>query len=328
MVRANWSEGFRAPSILELYRGVADSFPQTADPCSTTFGGQYNTLTAEQQARCHAQGVPVGGYDQGNSQIRISVGGNPNLKPERSETTTLGVVFAPDFLAGFDVSVDWWRINLKDGISSLSGQAILNRCIKDGQANACALFTRGSGGGITSLLSAGLNFTSNKLEGYDITMNYRLPRTSFGSFAVNWDTTYYKKYLDSDGVNQVGKYEDRDNYWRVRSNVALRWEMGNFGANWGVRYYSKQDEDCSLPPAVGFPQLCSDPANERNTIKATTYHDVSFSYKLPWKGRVTAGVNNALNQDPPLSFSTFANSFDPQYEIPGRFFYLRYSQSF
>ncbi len=40
------------------------------------------------------------------------------------------------------------------------------------------------------------------------------------------------------------------------------------------------------------------------------------------------GVNNAFDRDPPLSYTTFANSFDPQYEIPGRFFYMRYNQKF
>jgi outer membrane receptor protein involved in Fe transport len=42
LVRGNWAEGFRAPSISELYSGVGDSFSQIADPCSTTFGGIYN----------------------------------------------------------------------------------------------------------------------------------------------------------------------------------------------------------------------------------------------------------------------------------------------
>jgi outer membrane receptor protein involved in Fe transport len=65
-----------------------------------------------------------------------------------------------------------------------------------------------------------------------------------------------------------------------------------------------------------------------NEIKATWYHDVSVFWKAPWKGRFTVGVNNVLAQDPPLAFTTFANSFDPAYEIPGRFIYVRYSQSF
>jgi iron complex outermembrane recepter protein len=29
-----------------------------------------------------------------------------------------------------------------------------------------------------------------------------------------------------------------------------------------------------------------------------------------------------------VSYSTFANSFDPQYDVPGRFMYLQYNQKF
>lgn len=328
LLRANWSEGFRAPSILELFQGLSDSFPQVADPCSTTFGGQYASLTPEQQARCHAQGVPVGGYDQGNSQIRISVGGNPNLKPERSKTKTLGFVFSPQSLAGFDMSLDWWRIDLSDAIISFGAGAILDRCIIQGLPEFCALFSRLPGGQIASLLSAGVNSGTANVEGYDLTVNYRFPATQFGRFSATWDTTYLKKWVDSTGENLVGQYFDRDNYWRVRSNLLVRWQRGPFGATWGSRYFSRQNEDCGFMVASGFGDLCSDPVNEINKLGGTTYHDLSFYWNAPWKGRLTVGVNNAFDKNPPVSFQTFANSFDPQYEVPGRFLYVRYSQSF
>lgn len=328
LVRANWSQGFRAPSIEELFQGLADSFPQVADPCSTTFGGAYNTLTPAQQARCHAQGVPVGGYDQGNSQIRISVGGNPDLQPEKSKTTTIGFVWSPDFVQGLDLSLDWWKIDLKDGIGTVGAQTILNRCILDGLPAYCSLYARSPGGAINWLLSAGLNFTTTNVKGYDLTVNYRLPRTRYGNFSFVWDSTYLSEYIDSVGDNLVGQYFDRDNYWRVRSNLSARWEQGDFGATWGVRYFSRQVEDCSFMVNFGFGSLCSDPANGKNLLPARSYHDVSFYWKAPWKGTVTVGINNLFAQDPPVSFSTFANSFDPQYEIPGRLYYLRYTQRF
>jgi iron complex outermembrane recepter protein len=332
-LRANWSEGFRAPSVDELYAGLADSFPSIADPCSTTFPGRYASLSDAAKARCHAQGVPVGGYDQGNAQIRISVGGNPNLKAEKSETTTLGFVFSPDAIPGFDVSVDWWKIKLTDKIDSVGAQTTLNRCIVDGEAAFCSLFSRGVGGAITSLLQSNLNFATSDVEGIDVTANYRLPKTALGSFAFQIDWSHLKHYSDNGDPNYVGQYYDRNNFWRNRVNTSVRWEGGSFGATLLSRYYSKQVEDCSLPVAVGLPELCNGYVNEDEgigftTMKATWYHDVSVYYKTPWKGRLTVGVNNVLDQDPPISYSTFANSFDPQYEVPGKFVYFKYSQSF
>lgn len=350
MIRANWAEGFRAPSIDELYAGVADSFPQIADPCSTTFGGGYNLLTPDQKNRCHAQGVPVGGYDQGNSQIRISVGGNPNLGPESSVTKTAGFVYSPAWLEGFDISVDWWRITLKNTITSFSGQFILDQCIKEGIQAFCNQYTRSAGGSIDYLLSSGINIGAALVEGWDMTVNYRLPETRFGSFTFALDTTYTSKnksdndgngVIDAaDGGNVVGQYFDRNNNWRIRSNLMARWEKGDFGATWFTRFYSIQKEECAFIGDVndyGYGPLCNRAildsngvvqAGSLNVLGGTTYHDLSFYWKAPWNAKITVGVNNAFNKQPPVSFTTFANSFDPQYEVPGRFFYVQYNHKF
>ncbi|AXK71351.1 TonB-dependent receptor [Lysobacter sp. TY2-98] len=351
MVRGNWAEGFRAPSILELYRGVADSFPAIQDPCSTTFGGKYNTLDATQKARCNAQGVPAAGYDQGNSQIRISVGGNPNLGPETSTTKTLGVVWSPKFIPGsFDVSLDWWRIELRNTITRFSGQFILDQCILNGIQPFCNQYSRSAGGVVNSLLSSGVNIGANNIEGWDLTANYRLPEQSWGKLSFTLDTTYQSLNesdndgdgdIDAlDGGSVVGEYQDRNNNWRIRANLMTRWEKGDFGATWFTRYYSRQDEPCRFIGSandLGFGQLCNkatvngagivQPGSE-NSIGGTTYTDVSAYWKAPWNAKVTLGVNNVFAKDPPTAFTAFANSFDPQYEVPGRFFYLSYNQKF
>ncbi|MCH6482256.1 TonB-dependent receptor [Pseudoxanthomonas sp. LH2527] len=344
LVRGSWAEGFRAPSIAELYSGVADSFASIADPCSTTFGGTYGSLTADQRARCTAQGVPAGGYDQGNSQIRISVGGNPDLLPETSTSKTLGMVWSPSFIPGFDVSLDWWNITIENGIITRSGQFILDSCIEDGNAQACSLFTRNANGSIDTLLSSGLNSAEIDAEGYDMTLNYRLPDTKWGSFSFSWDNTYYASYEeDKDGNNQVGEYIDGSNQWRIRSNLLARWEMGDWGATYAARFYSRQEETCPFYyNDYGFGELCSDAIlglgedggvdvvqeGSLNKIGAATYHDMSVYWKAPWNAKITLGVNNVFDKTPPTSYVTFANTFDPSYDINGRFIYMQYNQKF
>ena len=348
LVRGNWAEGFRAPAIGELFAGEADSFPTLLDPCNNV---NFPGLSAEQQARSTSAGVPAGGYNQTNSQIRITVGGNPNLQPEKSESRTLGFVWNPSFIEGFDVSLDWWNIELDDTISGLSGQAIADRCIRDGDAQACGLITRGANGSIVDLLSSGLNIGSAEVEGYDMTVGYRMPDTAYGNFNFIWDSTYLSSVeydFDGDGTrgevseggNLVGEYSDRNNNWRIRSNLAVRWEMGDWGAAWNSRFYSHQTEDCTGFNAANTALLCSDPdrivndedgnpvASPENRMGSVTYHDANVFWNAPWNARVTLGVNNLFDKDPPRSASTFANSFDPQYEIPGRFLYMKYTQRF
>lgn len=345
LVRANWSEGFRAPSVNDLFQGVADNFGDASDPCNLA---TFPTLNAEQQARCIGQGVPTGGYDQGNPQIRTSVGGNPNLQPEESITKTLGFVYSPSYLEGFDVSLDWWKIELESTIATFSSQFILNDCVLNNNQQACSLFSRNADGSIADLLAAGLNIGKQNVEGYDLTLNYRLPETSFGNFSFTLDNAYLAENAsdnnvdgvidDEDGGSEVGEYFDRSNNWRIRSNLTARWTLGDFGATLNTRFYSRQEEDCQTGFAVyGYGDLCSDgdrldPATgepaAQNKLGGTTYHDLSGFWNAPWNAKVTLGVNNIGDKEPPTSFSTFANSFDPQYEVPGRFYYVQYSQSF
>lgn len=334
MIRGNWTEGFRAPSISDLFLGNSDSFPDLSDPCNNV---NFSGLSASAQALCVAGGVPAGGYNQNNSQIRITVGGNPDLQPESATTTTLGFVYSPSWLEGFNVSLDWWKIELEDAILTPSGQGIANDCYREGQADQCALITRGPGGFITDLRAVNANLGTRDVEGYDMTVSYALPETSYGRFSVIWDSTYTSKFIDDGEGNNVGNYDgdNRSNNWRIRSNVSLNWQKGDWSANWIARYYSGQDEDCTGFNAANTRLLCSDPtrrtaegARPENYMGATVYNDANVTWAAPWNARVTVGVNNILDRDPPRSASTFANSFDPQYEIPGRFLFMRYSQKF
>lgn len=341
MIRGNWTEGFRAPSINDLFLGNSDSFPTLSDPCNlTNFAG----LSAAGQNQCVADGVPAGGYNQTNSQIRITVGGNVDLQPESAVTKTLGFVYSPSWLEGFNVSLDWWKIALEDVILTPTGQGIANACYRNANSAQCALITRGTGGFITDLRAVNNNNGTRDVEGYDLTVTYAIPETSFGRFTVVWDSTYLASFVDDDPFdpldqldNQAGDYDGDNvsNNWRIRSNVTVNWQKGDWSANWMARYYSGQDEDCRGFSAANTQLLCSDPnrrtpagARPENYIGGTVFNDVNVTWAAPWNARVTVGVNNVLDRDPPRSASTFANSFDPQYEIPGRFLFMRYSQKF
>ncbi|HWW81538.1 MAG TPA: TonB-dependent receptor, partial [Steroidobacteraceae bacterium] len=66
--------------------------------------------------------------------------GNPNLKPETSDTTTVGIVLTPTALPGFSFSADYFHIKIKDAIEQASVTIAENSC-GAGDASACGLFT-------------------------------------------------------------------------------------------------------------------------------------------------------------------------------------------
>lgn len=359
MLRGNYGEGFRAPSIAQLFTGQADSFPTLFDPCANAPTDRYNSLTPDQQARCHAAGVPTGGYDQGNTQIRITIGGNPNLTPETSTTRTLGFVYSPSWLDGFDVSLDWWSLDLENSIIGVGGQFVADACIVGGNVAFCDLITRGPNGNIVDLLGSLANAGLLELEGWDLTARYTAD-TEWGRFSTTWDTTYYSDFIQT---LPTGTFDDAGNpifdvlslvgeltpasfpaaIWRLRSNANVRWEYGDWGVNWGIRYFHHATESCAaFENFAPVRDQCSDPdryiadpdnpgqsiyAGE-NSLGSTVYHDVRVRWNSPWNATVALGVNNLFEKDPPVSFTSFANSMLQDYEIPGRFWYAEYTQRF
>ncbi|RNF84135.1 TonB-dependent receptor [Lysobacter psychrotolerans] len=327
--------------------------------------------------------MPVGGYVQSNPQIRVTVGGNPDLQPETSTSTNLGLDYRPSWADGLELSLDWWRIRLENTIRTDSASQVLHGCILNGSPALCDRIRRYGSGDISTLNATNNNFGSSQVEGYDFALGYRLPETSLGRFSLAWHSSYIDRQvhdLDGDGRfgediyeiprigealngneggNTVGQYNagrSGSNNWRLRSTLGTRWELGQFGATWNVRYYSSQEEDCQAFEDYGYGYLCSDTdrtravavdangngvwdgvgggdtiinrAQAQHHIGATTYHDVSVFWNAPWNARITIGANNVFDKDPPIARQAAANSFDPQYDVPGRFVYLRYSQTF
>jgi iron complex outermembrane receptor protein len=77
--------------------------------------------------------------------ITFVSGGNPALKPEEADTYTVGFVYRPEWLPGFDVSVDWLSVSLTDAIESLTSQQIVDACYVNGDADQCTRITRDAG---------------------------------------------------------------------------------------------------------------------------------------------------------------------------------------
>jgi len=338
LVRASWGETFRAPSATDLFGGGGENFPDANDPCNMATIG---TLTAEQQARCVALGVPAGGWDQTSTQQRTLFGGNPNLTPEEGENINLGIVYNPSWLPGLDITVDYWRIRLSQAIAQFRADQILNDCITGDEGRGlpgfCEFVSRAPNGAITELRAVSFNAEALKTDGIDFSVNYRFDTDNFGRFTIANETTWVSRdrsKLDTDGAffDSVGQsFGDSSFEWR--SNLVLGWNMSDFDASWTMRYTSDLLEGCD-----GNLLICNDPDNNfngenpngSNHIGAVTYHDVAVGWNAPWKANIAVGVNNVFSKEPPLSAQSFAGSFlGGVHDLPNsQFWYVRYTQDF
>lgn len=351
MLRGNASSTFRAPSVSDLYSGGVESFPQATDPCTNaTFAGNpYGDLTAEQQQRCMDQGVPAGGAPQATSQINSLGGGNPFLQPEEGDTRTLGFVYSPSFLEDFDMTLDYWNIELEDALSSRSVTSILQGCILDGDQTDCQFIQRNEATGeVSRVRTASFNLATIEVTGYDASFNYRHDLGDFGQLMASLKTTYTDEAKATTGAlseaedevgNASGLFGGPTYKWR--SNFALDWVYGDLTVNWTMRHTSDVTESCSglanlYEAGLSEVPLCTNPNATNadgepapfNKIGSVVYHDVSADYELPWEASVRVGVRNLFDKQPPYAFNAFANSYLQTYDIPGGVFFMNYEQRF
>jgi iron complex outermembrane receptor protein len=258
LLRGSYGDTFRAPSVNDLFSGGSENFPTASDPCNTA---RYGNLTAAGQAVCTAGHVPTGGVEQLNVQIRGLAGGNPFLKPEHGKNLTYGFVWSPSWslLNGLNVTVDYWRINLKDALSTLGTQSILDFCylgdgvVGPGDPKYCTKVVRVANGSVQEVRTSQFNASTLKVDGVDFGVTYKYDTTNWGNFGLKWDTTY-NRHETQDGVDFIGIYNGTPN-WKYRSVATLDWKRGDWDAAWTMRYVSKLDENsgCNSGLATAHP---------------------------------------------------------------------------
>jgi len=342
LVRATWAQGFRAPTISNLYGGGSQTFTTGfVDPCDTVFGVAANTPRCLQDVgpgyRQLQQGFIPTTTPGAQTPVPFFSGSNPFLQPETSTSWTAGAVWSPSFAEGLNVALDWWKIRVENTMVSDSPNAILSDCYVALIESRCALFTRDSTLGIVNNLTYGLrNAGYTEIEGYDLSLAYRLVTDSIGAFAFNWDTTYFSRY-EFTSTNAAGVIPTQqvgiDSRFRVRSNFGVDWSYGDFGVSWKARYFSSVKEQCFFEEVCNIPDYQA-PWTQgnivpHNKVGSTTFNDLQVRYNTPWNATVSIGANNVLDKYGPIMYTAPSSGFSYYggYDF-GRFTYMKYEQRF
>jgi iron complex outermembrane receptor protein len=316
LFRGSWAEGFRAPSIGELF-GTPSRFDQEIpDPCSAVGG----VIPAAVRANCIANGVPGdNSYVQTNPQLPVITGGNQALAPETSESWVFGAVWSPSFIPRFSVEANWFNIQVDGAIQAIDAKTLLGRCSENGDALSCAAITRTATGAIAQIAGLLQNIAGIETEGLDVTLNYRTGETGMGRFGLFWTNTFLFDYhvsvpstagvtvIEREGTEQ-GSPDQAFPKWK--STAVLDWTMKSLGASLTGRYIKGVDE-----------------ANG-NHMDSRLYTDL----QLRWEPEnfyglgFAIGANNLFNVDPPACFTCGLNNMDPTtYDVPGTYYYARVS---
>lgn len=322
LFRGSYSQGFRAPSILELFQGARETSFQGIDLCN---GG-----AAANPALPGCAGVPAG-YNQNafnlNGLIPGTISGNINLKPETADTYSLGMALQPSGIPGLTVTVDWFDITIKDAIGSLTATQILQLCARQGGV-FCDLVRRNSTtGAVLNLLQGAQNLSEITTSGWDLTVRYDF-ETSIGDFAAVADTSYLEKFTTispnpTGGAPIVdaraGRGDaPRSTYPRWKGQGSLRWSDSNdtWGAIWRGRY---------IGPTTDVANAVKD-----SRTKSVFFQDIEATYNFDdYESSITLGVNNVFNVLPPASYANAPINFDIYtYDVKGAVFFLKVGAAF
>ena len=202
-LRGGYSHSVRAPNIGELFTPVSTGLTNLSlDPCA----GAAPSGNADLRAICLAQGAPAGTIGSINNptagQANLTTGGNPNVKPEKSDSYTFGAVLQPAFLPGFSASVDYYHIKVKDALTVPTSGDLVGRCFKtvtaaSAGAAACTVIRRNP---ITGALDGdpattpglfGMLTNQGQLltDGIDVVVNYRRD-VGFAKLALSFNGNY------------------------------------------------------------------------------------------------------------------------------------------
>ncbi|GAB59369.1 TonB-dependent receptor plug domain-containing protein [Rheinheimera nanhaiensis] len=335
LIRGTWAQGYRAPSISNLFAGNADSYPTLTDPCNTVTatGAQIfidvnGVPTPVQQALPGCAGVPQG-YRQSNTQIRITQVSSPDLSPETSTSNTIGFVYNPSWVEGLEMTVDYYSIEVEDSIGRYGAPRLLTEYAA-GDAFAAQFIDRDPNTGfITDIRNFLQNSGKYEVEGVDAYFAYRMPETEFGTFkfAVDIAHAITNKF---DGEEQLGVQYGDAGYPEWKGTFSIDWMMGNWDAHWDTRWVDKMDNYYT----VAFGLTAEDGVTE--VLPSYFVHDVSVGYTMDeYNTRFTFGIENLfakepraeyLNNDLAVSTNNFSvTEYDPNMD---RYVYFRATVKF
>lgn len=280
-LRATRSRDIRAPNIVELFTSPVLSTAGVVDPVTNT-SPIFQTYSL----------------------------GNPDLRPERADTTSAGLVVQPAFAPGLQLAADYYKIDIADAISTITLQNIVDRCFS-GNQELCALVTR-TNGVITRIDNPYLNLQSVKTEGLDLELSYSVPAGP-GTASVRLLANRVFSYEVSDGITAIERAGDivaGQPKWTGNATLGYGTDRLNLSADVTYIGGGNYDNTFVLPTDIND-----------NSISARTYVGLHASYDLAEDGdgkrEMFFNVSNLFNSRPP---PVFVFSGGPNYERIGRSF--------
>jgi outer membrane receptor protein involved in Fe transport len=278
--RATRSRDIRAPNLLELFTAPIQQSATVIDPVTNT--------------------QPL---------IQSFSVGNPNLAPEKADTTSAGVIYKPSWFPGFQASVDYYDIKVNGAIATLALQDIVNRC-NSGNQTLCDLITR-TNGAITQIQNPYLNLQSLSTRGLDLEASYRR-KVAGGDFSIRALANRTISFKVSDGVTTIDRAGDMlTGQPKWTGELIVSYANSGFMLTADTNYIGGGKYDVTFVN----PNDIND-----NSIPSRAYLNLQASYDLGGGKRHTEFFFNVSNVFDTVAPAIFAVTNGPNYDRIGRAF--------
>jgi outer membrane receptor protein involved in Fe transport len=348
--RAMQQRAVRAPNLAELFeqqsvlQGVAvNDFFIRSDPCSASSDPAANGHAD----KCVVQGLPanqVGVYEATPFYpVDFTLGGNPNLSPESSDTTTFGFVITPAGLPNLTIAVDYYDLEVTDTIGSIDAMRICFDSLNTGGV-FCDNIQRDATGNIVDVFQPISNRGLLHTDGIDLQVQYEteLPASwSWGDHSARlrlhaaWTHMFSNEAQENvitntfdcvgyfarpcqnllPGANSGASFPEN----RAISN--LTYSAGPLDVNLTWRWIDgmRNAAEWAGPLLFNFTPILAVPE-----VGSYTYYDLGLGYRFSDGFELRFGVNNLFDKQPPnLSEAATDHNTDPRlYDVYGRSYFL------
>ena len=269
-LRGTWSFDIRAPDLQELFSSGFSILGTFVDPKSNP--------------------------PQSVSAYSLQ-GGNPNLKPEQSTTISGGVVLTPHWIEGLSLSADWYSIELRKAIATISTDVILKQC-GAGVQLFCNQLTY-TNGQLTQIATQPINANSQSVSGIDFQADYTtelmsgaLNLRAIGNYMDQQTQTAAGITLDYAGA--IGSDSSPRGIPKFRTTLSASYIEGP----WQGTVQSRIIGSAKLNNAWGPLDV------DDNSIPAVAYLDLRGSYKFDENITFYGAIDNLINTPPPIPAAT------------------------
>lgn len=344
-LRGQYQRAVRAPNVFELFGGDAQSFQSFRDPCNAGGG-----LTPAEEAFCVAWGVPandIGVFSQLDNQVESLFASSTDLAEEKTDTWTFGAVFAPRALPGLDISVDYYRITLKDAVGFLGGgaQGNINACFDSQDLGSvfCQNTPRNVFGQLGAITIPSANLAAAKTQGVDFAINYTTEVGGIGIgaapavlgisvqgtrlIALKFQSEAGAGFLDCAGIyvcfNNPFAFAGSSPNWKGTTRFSYASGPVQLFLDWRYIHSMKSSDFSDFPDLEVGDDTGQVVANQK--IGAAHYFDLAGTVEIRDGIQLYGGIENIFDKKPPLVGDLFgvSNNTDPStYDVIGTRLYF------